>query len=167
MGLINLFKSSRSKKKEKADHVQMEYSQITPSLYVGTNACCTVHYKLKFIDKGIMHDVSLEGERIDAPFGVETFLWLPTEDHKAPNQNALHLGVSYLNKIFARKGKAYVHCKNGHGRGPTLVAAWFVSQGMTTDEAIAAVTQKRKETHIESVQVSALRKFEKSFKKKM
>ncbi|MCR4279000.1 MAG: hypothetical protein NUV81_03825, partial [bacterium] len=84
MGLTNFFNQFSEKKK---DHVQMEYSKITPSLLVGTNACCTVHYKLALIDNGILNDISLEGEAIDQPFGVETFLWLPTEDHSAPEQN--------------------------------------------------------------------------------
>ena len=144
----------------------MEFNAITPSMYIGTNMCCTTHYKLALIDKGVLHDVSLEGEAIDAPFGVETFLWLPTEDHSAPTQQDLILGVHHINAILDQKGKIYVHCKNGHGRAPTLVSAWFISQGMTTDEAVKKVQDKRKEAHIERVQITALRQFEKGMIKK-
>lgn len=157
MGLINLF---FSKPAPKEGHRQMEVSQITPSVYVGTNACCTVHYKVKLIEQGILHDVSLEGERIDAPFGAETFLWLPTEDHAAPTTMDLRLGVDYVTDVLAQGGKVYVHCKNGHGRAPTLVAAWFIAtQGKTVEEAIAEVKAKRPETHIEPAQVDALKRF--------
>ncbi|MCR4278926.1 MAG: dual specificity protein phosphatase family protein, partial [bacterium] len=112
------------------------------------------------------NDISLEGEAIDQPFGVETFLWLPTEDHSAPEQNSLWLGVHHINAVLARKGKLYVHCKNGHGRAPTLASAWLITQGMTTDEAVQTVQEKRQEAHIERVQIFALRQFEKSISKK-
>ncbi len=162
MGLTNFFR--KQQKNDGTHHVLMEYSEITPSLFVGTNACCTAHYKAELIDKGVLHDVSLEGESLDAPFGVETFLWLPTEDHTPPTQDALQLGVNHLQKIFARKGRVYVHCKNGHGRGPTLAAAWFIFKGKTTKEAIDAVQKKRPEIHIEPAQRKALKKFEASLR---
>lgn len=159
MGLTNLFGKGASHKTSK--HVRMEISRITPSLFVGTNACCTVHYKLALIEKGILHDISLEGEAIDAPFGVESFLWLPTEDHAAPTQTALSLGVRHIDAILARKGKVYVHCKNGHGRAPTLVAAWFTAHGKNPDTAVRAVKKGRPETHLEPAQLRALRLFAK------
>jgi len=163
MGLTNFFTSLTSRKEP--NHIQAEYSKITPSIFVGTNACCATHFKVLFIDKGILDDISLEGEAIDASFGVETFLWLPTEDHTAPSQKSLHLGVRHIQSVLDRKGKVYIHCKNGHGRAPTLAAAWFISQGRTTDEAVATVHEKRKEAHIEPAQVKALRRFEAAMKK--
>ncbi len=144
---------------EQDHHVQMDVSEITPSLYLGTNQCCREHFKVMLLDRGVSHDVSLEGEALDAPFGVETFLWLPTQDHAAPTQMDLRLGVDYLSNVMRLHGKVYVHCKNGHGRAPTLVAAWFISQGEDVDRAIQRVRQGRTEIHLEPVQIEALRVF--------
>jgi protein-tyrosine phosphatase len=154
MGLINdLFHPVAS------EHVRMDVSEVTPQLYLGTNQCCREHFKVLLIERGVLHDISLEGEEIDAPFGVETFLWLPTSDHTSPTQMDLRLGVGYLSNVIAMNGKVYVHCKNGHGRAPTLVAAWFISQGKSVDEAVELVRQKRVEIHIEPTQMEALRIF--------
>jgi hypothetical protein len=156
MGLVNLIRSSIY---EAMPHVQMEVSQITPNLFVGTNACCAAHYKLMLIEQGVLHDISLEGEQVDAPFGVETYLWLPTPDHAAPTQMALHFGVSHIEEVIRMDGKAYVHCKNGHGRAPTLAAAYLVRQGKPVEEAIGLVKRGRREAHLEPAQLEALTAF--------
>ena len=62
---------------------RFEYSQITPYIFVGTNMCCTVHLDKSLMKKGIRADISLEEERIDAPFGANYYFWLPTKDHTA------------------------------------------------------------------------------------
>ena len=137
----------------------MDVSEITPTLLVGTNACCMMHYKLLLIERGVLHDVSLEGENVDAPFGAETYLWLPTPDHEAPSLMSLWLGVQHIREVIEKGGRVYVHCKNGHGRGPTLAAAHLISTGMTLDEAVAAVRHGRPETHLEPIQYDALKSF--------
>lgn len=58
------------------------------------------------------------------------------------------------------KIKVYIHCKNGHGRGPSLVIAYFIYKGMSFDEAFILVKSKRKEIHLEKVQIKALKKFQ-------
>ena len=49
--------------------------------------------------------------------------------------------------------------KNGHGRSPTLVAAWFISRGKTLAQAIALIKRKRPEIHLEKSQIAALKQF--------
>lgn len=160
MGLVNLrFKINTTLR---MPHTRMEFSEITPSILLGTNQCCQVHYKLLLLDRGVTHDISLEGEHVDAPYGAESYLWLPTEDHTAPTRMSLILGCGYIDQILARGGKVYVHCKNGHGRAPTLVAAWLITHGKGVDEAVAELQQKRPEIHLEKSQLAALRSFAKS-----
>lgn len=72
--------------------VTIEYSKIVPQIYLGTNACCKLHFKRELINNGIKADISMEEERIDAAWGVDYFLWLPTRDHMAPKQHQLMLG---------------------------------------------------------------------------
>jgi protein-tyrosine phosphatase len=144
-----------------SDHVQMQFNQITDQIFLGTNSCCQVHFEESLLAKGITADVSMEGERIDAAFGVETYLWLPTADHEAPSQKKLWLGSDYLYDVVNSGDKAYVHCMNGHGRGPTMVAAFLIKhEQMGVQESIDYIAERRPEIHIEDVQVAALGMFE-------
>lgn len=147
-----------------AGHVEINYSQITEQIFVGTNACCKMHFDATLLRQGVTADISLESERIDAPWGIKYFLWLPTIDHTAPTMEALALGVQMLRFCIDRGLKVYVHCKNGHGRAPTLVAAYLVSQGMTVAKAIKTIQKQRKEIHVEPVQLARLQQFADAFR---
>ncbi|MBI3495536.1 hypothetical protein HY065_02825, partial [Candidatus Berkelbacteria bacterium] len=100
------------------DKPVFEYDEITDGILIGTNQCCQVHFDKELLTKGVTADISLEAERLDAPFGVESFLWLPTKDNFPPSPDQLKLGVRMLTDLVAQKKKVYVHCKNGHGRAP-------------------------------------------------
>ena len=121
-----------------------DYDQITEYIYLGTNMCCQMGYS----------------EELDNPYGVDYFLWLPTRDHYPPSESQMALGVQTLNLLIENKMKVYVHCKNGHGRAPTLIAAYFVSQGMKTDEAYAFIKSKRPSIHPRDRQIEAVEKFQ-------
>jgi hypothetical protein len=140
-------------------HVMMNYSPISEYIYVGTNSCCTDHFDQSLLRQGISADISLESNRIDAAWGIKYFLWLPTIDHTAPTLQALALGTQMLHLLVNQKIKTYVHCKNGHGRAPTLVAAYLISTGMSVDQAIKTIAKQRPEIHIEPVQKATLELF--------
>jgi protein-tyrosine phosphatase len=144
-----------------ADHINMKYSQVTDEIYLGTNFCCEMHTGETFIGKqGVQASISLESDlMITEPSKLKYFLWLPTIDHTAPSLQSLVLGVQMITFLVAQKTKVYVHCKNGHGRAPTLVAAYFISTGMNVKQAIKAVARKRPEIHIEPVQEARLEEF--------
>ena len=108
------------------------------------------------LKRGITAGISLEEERIDATFGVEFYVWIPVKDRTAPSQEALEFGVAVLQKLIALGNKVYVHCKNGHGRAPTLVAAYLVAQGRGVEEAIGIIKKQRPPIHLEPTQKEAL-----------
>ncbi len=139
---------------------KFEYSYIADGIYIGTNQCCQNHFEKKLINEGITADISLEEERIDAPFGVESYIWIPVKDHNAPTEDQLEFGVSVLEKLIAMKKKVYVHCMNGHGRAPTLVAAYLIKKGMTVNESIEYIRIRRPEIHLEEAQVKALTEYD-------
>lgn len=141
-----------------------EYSQITPYLFLGTDMCCQAHFRKELLGKGIAADVSLREKHIDTPFGVSYFLWLPTKDHYAPSQQQLLVGATAIDQLIRQRIKVYVHCKAGHGRSPTLVAAYFILKGSSAKEAVAAVRRKRPGIHPTAAQLLALKKFEKDYK---
>lgn len=138
---------------------ELEYSYIADGIYIGTNQCCQGHFDEKLKQEGIVADISLEEERIDAPFGISFYLWIPIKNHTAPTQDQLDFGVSVLEKLVAMKKKIYIHCQNGHGRAPTIVAAYFIKHGKEVDEAIDFVKNKRPTIHLEEVQKQALEEF--------
>lgn len=147
-------------------HKHTEYSKINQYIYIGTNACCQRHFDKNLLKKGITTDISLEEIRMDTPFGIKCYLWLPVKDHTAPSLYQFTMGVSCIANAVKIKNKIYVHCKNGHGRAPTLVAAYFITQGMSTKEAIAFLKSKRAGVHLMPSQINALKKFRAVYFKK-
>ena len=146
---------------EKHPQNKLDFDYIADGIYIGTNQCCQTHFDENLIKDGVSADISLEGERIDAPFGVEFYVWIPVKNHMPPAPDQLEFGVSVLEKLVLMGKKVYVHCKEGHGRAPTLVAAYFVQNGKTPEEAEAFVKTKRPAVHLEEVQRQALQNFSK------
>ena len=134
-------------------HKKLDYNYIADGIYVGTNMCCQTHFDEQLKKKGIMADISLEEERIDAPFGAYFYAWIPVKNHKAPKQEQLEFGVSTLERLVSMRKKVYLHCKNGHGRSPTFFAAFLIlKRALAVEDAIARIAAKRPEIHIESSQ---------------
>ena len=125
-----------------------DYDQINDDVFIGTNMCCEFGFKKELLDKNVKADISLEEERIDSPVGVDYFLWLPTKDHYAPESDKLVLGVQTLDFLIHRKIKVYIHCKKGHGRAPTLFAAYLIKKGLGVDEAIKYMQAQRPAIHL-------------------
>jgi len=141
-----------------------EYNYITDGIYIGTNQCCQIHFDEKLKVEGITADISLEEDRLDAPFGVDFYVWIPVKNHTVPKRDQLEFGVSVLEKLVAMGKKVYVHCKNGHGRAPTLVAAYLIRKAKNAEEAEAFLKSKRPSMHLDDIQREALQEFVKSSK---
>src|SRR3989344_5045593 len=144
------------------DHPQileLEYNAITDGIFIGTNQCCEGHFDEVLKKEGMTADISLEDTTLDTPFGVDFYLWMPVVNHTPPSPDQLAFGVSALEKLVAMGRKVYVHCQNGHGRAPTLVAAYLVRKGMGPAEAEAFVLSKRPTAHLDDVQRDALKDF--------
>lgn len=141
-------------------HVQVEYSEITPYIYVGTNLCCSAHAdRLKELGADV--DISLEYGETPIPEMFGTFLWLPTEDKRPPTMDQLDAGTALIRETVEKKRRAYIHCKNGHGRGPTLTMAYFIRyEGLTPEEAEAVVRKGRPEIEPTDAQRARLEEFE-------
>lgn len=139
----------------------LEYSYIADGIYIGTDQCCQAHFDEKLMQEGIEADISLEEERVDTPFGVQFYVWIPVKDHTAPTNEQLSFGVATIKKLVDMQKKVYVHCQNGHGRAPTMVAAYLIKNGKTIDEAVDFIKNKRPSIHLEQIQKTALEEFSK------
>jgi hypothetical protein len=140
----------------------LDYDHITDGIYAGTNQCCAVGLSEVLKKEGITADISLEDVRLDHPFGVDAYLWLPTHDHTPPSPDQLHIGVQTLDELVRQKRKVYVHCKNGHGRASTLLAAYLIAKGKNLGEAIDVIKKGRPSIHLQDSQKEALEQFVRS-----
>ena len=141
------------------DETTLNYDYVADGIYIGSNQCCVLGLAAVLKKEGIAADISLEEARLDQPFGVEAYLWMPIKNHTAPTSDQLSLGVRTLQTLVEQGKKVYVHCQNGHGRAPTMVVAYLISKGQGVDEAIALVTEKRPAAHLQDVQRTALENF--------
>jgi len=138
----------------------IKYSQITPHVFVGPQYRMAGKRKLEQL--GISADVNLRIEFDDAVHGLALphYCHLPTIDDDAPSLEHLRQGVDFIRRIVTDGGKVYIHCAGGVGRAPTMAAAYFISQGMSVDEALALIRKSRPFIKIMPVQLAQLKHFE-------
>ncbi len=140
-------------------HKGFDYSQVTDEIFIGTNMCCQYGFSKELLSKGVRADISLEQDRTDAPEGVDYFLWLPTANGTAPNPKDFEIGAKFLDFLISNKIKTFIHCRSGHGRAPTLFAAYLISRGMSVQDAINLIAAKRPTIHLTELQLKALNEF--------
>lgn len=134
------------------------FSQMDRNLYLGGQYSARGLRQLK--KWGITGIVSM---RIAPPPVVgdgPEILHLPTRDHNAPTLQALQQGVSFIGDHIDRGGSVYIHCRQGMGRGPTMAAAYLVSRGMRTQDAVAHLQRYRPFARPNKHQLQRLAEFE-------
>ena len=156
--------------KGRNDSHQFDYSQITDQLFIGSDFCkggvCLLHAE-QFKKLGVSVELNLSDEENELPpKEIETYSWLPVVDGYAPSPTQLDIGTSVIDGTISNGKKVYVHCKNGHGRSPSMVAAYLVRyKGYSIGQAVREIEQKRPETHIEETQKRALVDFQRKWSK--
>lgn len=148
-------------------HVALSYNKVEDLIYAGNNMCCQGHFEIELLSKGITADISLEAERLDNPQGVKYFFWFPWPEDTAPGLELINLALDVLDDLLRHNVKVYIHCKNGHGRTTTFLASYFIrKKGITADEALDLIREKRPSMHLNETQRSFLNSFEKAIDKK-
>lgn len=139
---------------------ELRYSRITPEVYIGPQYGQAG--KRRLIEEGITAGVNLRIEFDDAEhdLALPEYCHLPTIDDDAPTMEHLDQGVAFMQRVIGAGGKVYIHCAGGVGRAPTMGAAYFMSQGMSLDEALALIRRSRPFIHIMPPQMARLREFE-------
>lgn len=142
-----------------AEIKELEYTYITDGIYAGSNQCCQSHFDETLLKEGITADISLEDERIDAPFGVEFYIWLPVKKGEAPDSEKLAFIVEVLEKFVGMGKKVYIHCQNGHGRTSTVMGAYLVKNGYSIEDALRFLQSKRPSVHLNNDQRQSIEKY--------
>ncbi len=97
--------------------------------------------------------------------GMNNFLQLATTDiFESPSIEKLSKGVDFINDIIAADPQAsiYVHCKAGRTRSATLVGCYLMTRnGLSPEDAVELMRQKRPHILLHSKQWQALRDFNK------
>ncbi len=93
-----------------------------------------------------------------ARYGIEV-LHLPVEDFTPPSQEQLFIFAHRSRESLEAGAAVGVHCAAGLGRTGTTLAAYFVTEGMTAEEAIAEVRRQRPGSIETSDQEQAVRTF--------
>lgn len=157
------------KPKGRNDGHVFDYTKISENVYVGSDLCsgrnCPAHDR-EFKSLGVTTEINLSAEKKETPpEEIEVYSWIPVVDGYSPNQSQLDMGTSIINDSVSSKDTVYVHCKNGHGRSPSLVIAYLMRfRGMTYEDAHSLVKEKRPEIHIEETQRKALEEFSRRHK---
>lgn len=151
-----------------AEHVT-NHSKVTDHIIIGSDLCkgnsCPVHSPV-FRQMHIAAEIDLELEH-DEPVTphLDLYLRLPTPDHQAPSQAQLRVAVQAIHETVQQSKNIYIHCRNGHGRAPTVVAAYFIQyEHCSVAEAVERIKSKRPEIHLELEQMAALEEFQKWYR---
>lgn len=126
-------------------------SKLSENFYLGASLCLNeeaVSHQQVLSDYGVNAQISMRQTQEVIPSYIKYYLWLPTVDDTAPSLLKMHLAADFIYANILSGNKVYVHCKLGHGRAPTIAAAYFIiKQGFTVDEALKFITEKRPEVH--------------------
>ncbi len=150
------------------DHI-FDYSKITETIFIGSDLCrgnyCPIHSE-DFKKLGVCAEINLKAESKEIPpDNIDIYAWLPVKDKNAPTYDQLLIGSSIINEAVQNGNVIYVHCQYGHGRSPTMVAAYFIRyKKMSVDDALKLISSKRPEVHMETLQVEELNKFAEKWK---
>jgi atypical dual specificity phosphatase len=84
----------------------------------------------------------------------------PVVDFTAPTLDQMNTVVFIIAGVIAADESVVVHDTAGFGRCGTMLAAWFVAQGMTADDAIAHVRALRPGSIETASQIDAIHDYE-------
>ena len=140
------------------------YSKITESIYLGARLSRIGVYLLRF--QGISSVLNLQDERSNVNYRhkIHSYAYIPIIEFDSPTMLNFEKGIQFINDEVNKGNKVYVHCAEGIGRAPTMVSAYFISQGLTVDEAVNKISKIRPFINILDNQFKSLKNFKRFYK---
>ena len=137
---------------------QLARSEITPQLYLGGQYSKRGYKKMQQIGITAIVNMRETPAPVYKNLPVLRILHLPTKDMNQPSIQDLIIGIQFIQKELDQGGKVYIHCRLGEGRGPTMMIAYLMSTGMTTEDALKLVKDVRPFIRPTAVQIAQLSK---------
>lgn len=124
----------------------MDFSPITDGLIIGTTPTTDDYDTLR--ELGVALVINMRGERPPHPDGHKPpmpTLWLHTFDSPLLpiSLRSLRRGVQAALERLDRGEKVYTHCAAGVHRSVAMAAAILIAQGLTAQEAMALIKDRR------------------------
>jgi atypical dual specificity phosphatase len=118
-------------------------------------------------EQGVQAIISLTGTPLNPEVvNRQGFEYLHSHVSGAPSVEQLDEIIKFIEKKNAQSKPVLVHCGEGKGRTGTVLAAYLVHHGLSADEAIRTVRQKRPGSIENLEQENAIHEFEKHLKKR-
>jgi dual specificity MAP kinase phosphatase len=124
----------------------MEFSPITPDLFIGTTPSVQDYNRLRGL--GIRLIINMRIERrpwLDPHDPPLSLLWLPTIDYPLfpiPIRMLIRGAAAALDTMRAG-GRVYAHCAGGRHRGVAMGAAVLIAQGHDPFDAMKLIAERR------------------------
>lgn len=143
----------------------LKYSRVTDYVYVGPQH--RANGKRALEHAGITHIINMRSEFDDESYGLtlgdvrsDNYCYLPTIDDDPISAEHIEKGIAFIGSAIESGGKVYIHCSAGVGRAPSMAAAFLISRGYSTEEALGLIRQARPFIKPTAEQVRALKLFE-------
>ena len=138
----------------------LKRSKITANLFLGGQYNLQGLSKLKKMGVTAIVNMRIHSIYTIAHYQGFEYLHLPTIDNTAPKLEDLILGAEFAEKAIKNGGKVYIHCRQGHGRGPSMAIAYLLKIGTTYDDAFKLVKKVRTFINPQEEQIIRLKELE-------
>lgn len=139
---------------------RLKRSQITANLFLGSQYNKVGLKKMRKLGITAIVNMRIHSVYKKAQYKGFKYLHLPTIDNTPPPIADLLTGAVFIEDEINWGGKAYIHCRQGLGRGPTMTLAYLIKIGMTLPDALALVKHVRPFVNPRPGQIERLREFE-------
>ncbi|WP_121202118.1 dual specificity protein phosphatase family protein [Mucilaginibacter gracilis] len=134
--------------------------QITANLFLGSQYNKIGLKKLHKLGVTAIVNMRIHSVYKSAQYKGFKYLHLPTVDNTPPPIDDLLKGALFIENEINHGGKAYVHCRQGLGRGPTMALAYLIKIGTTLPDALALIKKVRPFASPRPGQIERLKEFE-------
>lgn len=107
---------------------------VLPGLYIGAQFGSLGKVVLQLY--GIRCLVNMRSEFDDRIYGLslKEYCYPPEQTKSILKQ--VDIAVAFIEQKLAEKKKIYVHCRHGRHRAPSVIAAYFMKQGYSFEDAV-------------------------------
>ena len=144
------------------------FSEITPNCYLG---CLPLPNDVsKLNDVGVKYVVNMCAEYSGPRKTYEKYkitqLHLPTVDSTAPSVKTIDKAMEFMNDVYTKDQKIFVHCKSGMARSASIVLCHLVAnEKMSPEDALKLLKEKRSEVQSSIITFSSVKHFLASLQK--